>query len=72
MSRSKRSLYLLLAFVTGASAFFTLVPLRAAADPADLVTICFRSRTILVPLYLLPRYQGAPGYVGLGACVPTP
>lgn len=59
MNKSKRPFSLLLAIVAGASAFSILAPLRAAADPTDLVTICFRNRTIQVPQYLVTRYQAA-------------
>ena len=71
MNTPKRSFTLLLAIATAATAFTSLVPVRAAADPTDLTTICFRSRTILVPLYLLSRYQAVAGTT-LGACPPTP
>lgn len=71
MNKSKRPFSLLLAIVAGASAFSILAPLRAAADPTDLTTICFRNRTIQVPQYLLPRYQAVAGTT-LGPCVVTP
>lgn len=71
MNKTKRSISLLLAIVAGASAFSILAPLRAAADPTDLVTICFRNRTIQVPQYLLGRYQTVPGTT-VGACPTTP
>jgi hypothetical protein len=71
MNKSKRSFSLLLAIVAGASAFSVLAPLRAAADPTDLITICFRNRSIQIPQYLLPRYQSVPGTT-VGNCITTP
>ena len=70
MNQSKRSISLLLALLAGVSAITVLAP-SASADPTDLVTICFRNKTIQVPLYLLPRYQSVPNTT-LGACVTTP
>jgi hypothetical protein len=72
MKNSKRPLSLVLAIVAGASAFSILAPLRAAADPTDLVTICFRNRTIQVPQYLVPRYQAVPDTLIGQACPTTP
>ena len=71
MSKTKRSTTLLLALFVGASSFTLLNSVRAASDPLDLVTICFRNKTILVPLYLLPRYQGVPGTT-VGPCISSP
>lgn len=71
MNKSKRSVSLLLALVAGASAFSVLAPLRAAADPTDLIVICFRNRTIQIPQYLLTRYQAVP-LTQLGPCPTTP
>ena len=71
MNKSKRSVSFLCALVAGASAFSIIAPLRAAADPTDLVTICFRNRTIQVPLYLIPRYQSVFGTT-LGPCPTSP
>jgi hypothetical protein len=72
MKNTKRPLSLVLAIVAGASAFSILAPLRAAADPTDLVTICFRNRTIQVPNYLVPRYQAVPGTLINQSCPTTP
>jgi len=62
---------MVLAVVAGASAFSILAPLRAAADPTDLTTICFRNRTIQVPQYLLSRYTAILGTT-VGPCSTTP
>jgi hypothetical protein len=72
MNKTKRPFSLILAVVAGASAFSILAPLRAAADPTDLVTICFRNRTIQVPQYLVPRYQAVPGTLINQPCPVTP
>jgi hypothetical protein len=71
MNKAKRSISLALAFVAAASAFSILAPLSAVADPTDLVTICFRNRTIQVPSYLLARYQAIPGTTN-GPCPTSP
>lgn len=71
MTKSKRPVSLLLAVVVGFSAVLLMVPLKAIADPTDLVTICFRNRTVQVPLYLLPRYQAVAGTT-LGECAASP
>ncbi len=72
MNKTTRPFSLILAVVAGASAFSILAPLRAAADPTDLVTICFRNRTIQVPQYLVPRYQAIPGTLIGQPCPVTP
>jgi hypothetical protein len=71
MKKSKRPVSLLLTIVAGASSICLLAPVQAVADPTDLVTICFRNRTVQVPLYLLPRYQAVAGTT-LGECLTSP
>ena len=62
---------LTLAIIAGASSFFVANSLRAAADPSDLVTLCFRGKTILVPIYLKDRYLAVAGTLN-GPCAPSP
>jgi ABC-type sugar transport system substrate-binding protein len=71
MKKSQRFLSMVVAIVAGASGFSLLAPLSVTADATDLVTICFRNRTIEVPLYLLPRYQAVLGTT-LGPCPTSP
>ncbi len=66
MKNSKRTLLLLLAVICGTSA---LLPAIAAAGD-DLVTLCFRTRTVQVPFYLRPRYITAGAMDG--ACPTSP
>jgi hypothetical protein len=71
MRKAKRSISLALAIIAGASSFALVESLRAAADPSDLVTLCFRGKTIQVPLYLADRYKAVPGTT-VGACNTSP
>ena len=43
----------------------------ALAQGDDLVTICFRNRTVQVPTYLLNRYLAIAGTM-TGPCIVTP
>jgi hypothetical protein len=67
----KKPLPLVIAVIIGASSFFAVDPLRAAADPSDLVALCFRGKTIQVPMYLVNRYLSVPGTLN-GPCPSTP
>ena len=66
MKTSKPVLTIVAAIVTSLSAVLT----SAIAADDDLVFLCYRSRTIQVPSYLVPRYilKGAT----TGACLVTP
>jgi hypothetical protein len=57
MHKAKRFLLVALAVLSGAAAF-TAYDLNAAVNISgdDLVTLCFRGRTIGVPFYLRNRY----------------
>jgi hypothetical protein len=67
MKTSKRILLIGLAVLSGLGA--VTVPALAQGD--ELVTICFRNRTIQVPAYLLPRYLAVAGTTA-GPCATTP
>ena len=43
----------------------------ALAQGDDLVTLCFRNRTIQVPFYLISRYLAVPGTMA-GPCPVSP
>ena len=45
--------------------------ITALAQGDDLVTICYRNRTVQVPFYLLNRYLAVPGTT-TGPCITTP
>jgi hypothetical protein len=71
MRKAKNSTSLFLAIVLGATSFVAIDSLRAAADPSDLVPLCFRNKTILVPTYLRDRYLAVAGTLN-GPCPSTP
>lgn len=63
MIKSKRNLFFTLAAVLGVGIF------TFDALAVNLITICFRGRTIQVPDYLEPRYLSAGATEG--ACPPS-
>lgn len=67
MKTSKRITLIALAIMSGLGA----AGVTALAQGDQLVTICFRNRTVQVPAYLLPRYLAVPGTTE-GACGATP
>jgi hypothetical protein len=66
MKSSKRITLVALAILSGLGA--AGVPALAQGD--ELVTICFRNRTVQVPAYLLPRYLAVAGTTQ-GPCIPS-
>ena len=71
MRKVKNPVTLMLAMIVGASTFLLANSLLAAVDPLDLVSICFRGRTIQVPTYLKDRYLAVPGSLN-GPCPSSP
>jgi hypothetical protein len=67
MKTSKQFVLLALAGIVALGTAATTV--LAAGD--DLVTLCYRNRTIQVPSYLLTRYLAVVGTTP-GQCNPTP
>jgi hypothetical protein len=67
MKSSKRFLSITLAAIVGLGAA-GLTALAASGD--DLVTLCYRNRTIKVPTYLQSRYIGVGATIG--PCSPSP
>lgn len=65
--KNNRSKTLLSAAIAGTVAFSFVVP---ALAQTNLVTVCFRSRTVQVPSYLFPTYQLAGATPG--PCVVSP
>jgi len=65
MKTSKRITLIALAILSGLGA----AGVNALAQGDELVTMCFRNRTIQVPNYLVPRYFGAGATVG--PCIVT-
>jgi ABC-type sugar transport system substrate-binding protein len=57
MKTSKRLTLIALAVLSGLGA----AGVNALAQGDQLVTICFRNRTVQVPNYLLPRYLAVAG-----------
>jgi len=66
MKTSKRITLIALAVLSGLGA----AGVTAFAQGDELVTICFRNRTVQVPNYLLPRYLAVAGTTQ-GPCIPT-
>jgi hypothetical protein len=67
----KTTLRIALMSLAVAVGFGTAAMTAIAASGDDLVTICFRGRTVGVPTYLLPRYLAVTGTT-IGPCVVTP
>ena len=67
MKHTKRIFLLSLAIITG----FGGIAATALAQGDSIVTLCYRGRTIRVPLYLQNRYLAKPGTTQ-GACPVTP
>ena len=67
MKTSKKTFLMALAAVVGLGG----AAVTALAQGDDLVTLCFRNRTIQVPSYLVPRYLAVVGTTS-GKCIVTP
>ena len=67
MKTTKRFMMMALAGVVGLGG----AAVTALAQGDDLVTLCFRNRTIQVPFYLIGRYLAVPGTT-TGPCITTP
>ena len=67
MKTLKKPLLTALAVIVGLGG----AAVTAFAQGDDLVTLCFRNRTIQVPFYLVNRYLAIPGTTG-GPCIVTP
>jgi len=57
MKTSKRITLIALAILSGLGA----ASMTALAQGDELVTLCFRNRTVQVPAYLVPRYLAVVG-----------
>lgn len=68
MKHSKRFLLLSLAIIVGLGGAAATALAQGAGD--QIVTLCYRNRTIKVPSYLAPRYLAKPGTT-VGACPTT-
>ena len=66
MKTSKRITLIALAILSGLGA----ASVTALAQGDDLVTLCFRNRTVQVPAYLVPRYLAVAGTTA-GPCITT-
>jgi len=58
----------LLAFAVVTGLGVSTISVFAQGD--NLVTLCFRNRTVQVPAYLVPRYMAVPGTIA-GPCGAT-
>ena len=67
MKTSKRIIMMTLAGVVGLGG----AAVTALAQGDELVTLCFRNRTIRVPFYLVSRYLAVPGTTA-GPCIVSP
>lgn len=66
MKTSKRIAMMTLAGIVGLGG----AAVTALAQGDDLVTLCFRNRTVRVPSYLVSRYLAVPGTTA-GPCAVT-
>lgn len=68
MKKSKRFLLLSLSIIVGLGGAAATALAQGAGD--QIITLCYRNRTIKVPSYLVQRYLNRPGTTS-GACPTT-
>ena len=68
MKLSKRFLVLSLSIIVGLGGAAATALAQGAGD--QIITLCYRNRTIMVPSYLVQRYLNKPGTTS-GACPTT-